>query len=314
MNFVYIFLFLAAASAQGHAAYILKEGKLIKKEELATLSVQEHYSILTDMHQKQEWKEVIHQAAIITRNFPATPFAHEALFYLGIAHFHLNDDEIANNHLTAYLRNQATPRNFEEAIHYKFAIAKKFQKGAKKHLMGMESLPKWMPAREDALAIYDEVIAALPHHDLAAEALFGKGELFFKDEDYKESVEAYQTLIRRFPKHALSPESYLGIGKVYLTQCQTEYPDNDFLDLAEINMRKFRQDFPGEDRIVVAEKMFEEMQEIYAKNLYETAQFFERTKKPKAAVIYYSKISRDYPRTKTAAMAEKRLYTLGDSP
>jgi tetratricopeptide (TPR) repeat protein len=60
-------------------------------------------------------------------------------------------------------------------------------------------MPKWIPALEDALSIYDEVIMALPHHELGAKALYGKARLLFKDEDYKASIETYQALIRRFP-------------------------------------------------------------------------------------------------------------------
>jgi len=293
-----------------HAAYTVKEGKLVNKEEVATLSVQEHYSAATDAYQKKNWEELIKQALIVHKNFPGTPFAHEALFYLGVGYFHLEDCEVANKYFTSYLHKQVAPKYFEEAIQLKFAIAGKYDKGAKKHLLGMKSMPKWVPAREDALAIYDEVITALPHHDLAAQALLGKARLFLKDEEYKSSVEAYQMLIRRFPKHELTPESYLGIANVYLIQCRKEYPDADFLDLAEINLRKFRQEFPREEKVTAAEKLFLEMQETYAQNLYETAQFYERTNKSNAARIYYSKIVSTFPQTKTAELSEKRLKTL----
>ena len=37
-------------------------------------------------------------------------------------------------------------------------------------------MPKWVPARDEAIHIYDEVITALPHHELAAHALFGEGK------------------------------------------------------------------------------------------------------------------------------------------
>jgi outer membrane protein assembly factor BamD (BamD/ComL family) len=130
------------------------------------------------------------------------------------------------------------------------------------------------------------------------------------DDDYKVSVETYQTLIRRFPKHPLACESYIGVGKVYLTQCKNEYPDPDFLDLSEINLRKFRQDFPNEPRVSIADSMLMEMKELYAKNLYETAQFYERTKKPNASMIYYSKILSKYPQTKIAQLSQKRLEVL----
>jgi len=297
-----------------HAGYTLKNGKWVNSNYVATMSVQEHYAAAMDAYQKQEWEELVLQALIVTSNFSSTPFADESLFYLGVGYFHTSEFEQANSALTQYLKKQATPKFFEEAIQYKFKIAEQFHGGAKRHILGWESMPKWLPARDEAIAIYDEVITALPHHELAAQALFGKGQLLLMDEDYKACVETYQTLIRRFPKHPLSVESYIGICEAYLVQCKEEYPDQDFLDLAEINLKKFRNGFPGEERLALAEGMVMEMKELFASNLYDTGRFYERTKKPHAAYIYYTRIMAKYPNTKTAQVASRRLTKMKYRP
>jgi outer membrane protein assembly factor BamD (BamD/ComL family) len=290
-----------------HAAYTIKAGKLMNVNEVSTLSVQEHYSAAITAYEKKEWEELIRQSTIVMKNFPTTPFAEEVLFYLGVGYFQLHDYEMANKYLTSYLKKPSAPKHFEEAIHYKFTIAEQFQKGAKRHLMGWESLPQWIPAKEDAMQIYEEVITALPHHELAAQALFGKAKLLLQDEEYKSSIETYQTLIRRFPKHPLAIESYIGIAQVYFAQAKEQFFDPDFLDLSEINLRKFHRDFPGEAKVSVAENLLLEMQELYASDLYDTGRFYERTKKTQAAYLYYSKIVAKYPETKCAQMAQKRL-------
>ncbi len=297
-----------------HATYIFKNGKLIKSEEFATLSVQEHYSAAMEAYQNQNWEELIHQALIVIKNFESTPFALDGYYYLGVGYFHTEELEYANRFFTTYLKKQVAPKYFEEAIEYKFKIADRYQKGARKHVFGTETLPKWLPAREDAIAIYDEVITALPHHDLAAYSLFGKAQLLLKEEEYKSSVETYQVLIRRFPKHPLAAEAYVGVGEVYLVQSQQSYPDQDFLDLAQINLRKFHQDFPGEEKLQVAEQHFLKMKELYASDLYDTARFYERTKKPQAAYIYYTRIMAKYPETTVSGTAKKRLDRMHYTP
>ena len=171
-------------------------------------------------------------------------------------------------------------------------------------------MPKWLSAKDLAVEIYDEVIATLPRHELASEALYRKGKLHYELEDFKASIEAYQTLIRRFPKHTRAPDSYVGIAHVYLKQCEVEFKDPDFLDLARLNVKKFREDFPAEDRLESAQTMLLDMEERYAADLYETGQFFERTKKPKAAALYYHNIKSRYPDTKAAQNSEKRLQKL----
>ena len=292
------------------ASYTLKEGKLINSECVATLSVQEHYSAVLNAYQNQEWEELVHQSLILIHNFPTTPFAEEAYFYLGAGYFHLYECELSNKNLTLYLKKHVSPKFFEEAIELKFQIAEQYHHGAKKHVFGLESMPKWLPARDEAIAIYEEVITALPHHELAAQALFGKAQLLLKDEEYKASIETYQILIRRFPKHPLSIESFIGVARVYLIQSKERYPDQDYLDLAEINLKKFKFSFPGEERVAEAEGMFLEMKELFASNLYDTGRFYERTKKPHAALIYYNRIIAKYPETKVASIVMKRLQNM----
>jgi outer membrane assembly lipoprotein YfiO len=302
------------ANSPLQAAYTVSNGKLMNSDHVASLSVQEHYSAAMDAYQQKDWENVVRQATIVIKNFGSTPFAQDALYLLGVGYFQMREYELANQNFTTYLKKQTTPKFFEEAIQYKFKIAEKFHSGAKKHVLGWESMPKWVPARDEAMAIYDEVITALPHHELAAQALFGKAQLLLKDEEYKSSIETYQTLIRRFPKHPLAVESYIGVGQVYLMQSQEQYPDQDYLDLAEINFRKFHQDFPGEEKLNVAEGMLDEMRELYASHLYEIGRFYERTGKPHASYIYYTRILAKYPSTKVSQLANKRLHKLNYRP
>ncbi len=275
-----------------------------------SLSVQEHYSAALIAYETENWKELVLHADAVAKNFTTTPFAEEAQFFLGIGYFHLGEYETANKQLSGYLKKQVAPKHFQEAMEIKFAIAEKYREGAKKHLLGWRTLPKWEPAQEEALKLYDEVTTGLPNHDIAAKALYGKAQLLFAQQDYSEAVEVYLTLIRRFPKHELAPEAYIAIGGVHLTQSKMEYPNPDFLELAELNLRKFRQDFPSDERISKNEEMILEMKEVYAGSLYETAKFYERTKKPDASIIYYTKILDKFPETKVAERAEQRLSVL----
>lgn len=291
-------------------AYTVKDGKIFNTQEVATMSVQEHYGLLLEAVQKEDWNEVVHQATIMVKNFPDSPFYQEAFYFLGTGFFHKEDYDIANDHLSTYLKKQTALQHFREAIELKFEIAEKFREGDKKHIGGLAALPKWMPAKDEALKIYDEVINALPNDDLAARALFGKGKISLEDEEYEASIETFQTLIRRFPQHGLIPEAYVEIARVYLIESKERYPDANFLDLASINLRKFRQDFPSDERIGIAEAILAEMQEVYAKSFYEIAQFYERTKKPHASILYYSKIVKTFPNTRTAEQSKKRLQIL----
>jgi hypothetical protein len=52
------------------------------------------------------------------------------------------------------------------------------------------------------------------------------------------------------------------------------------------------------------------MKEIFATALYETGQFYERKKEPKASVLYYHNAITQFPDTKVAQSCKERLAEL----
>jgi outer membrane protein assembly factor BamD (BamD/ComL family) len=272
-----------------------------------TPSVQEYNSALQQALSSGNWWAVIDYANIISYNFPTSPFAQEASYIMGEAYYKLNQLEAANDCFTAYLNHVSSPKHFEEAIEYKFNIAEQFAQGTKKRLFGSVKMPAWVPAKEDSIEIYDQVIAGLPHSDFAAKSLLNKAKVQAYIEDFKPSLETLDLLIRRFPKHDLAAEAYLEKGRVFLLECQAQNLDPDLLDLAEVNLRKFRLSFPRELRIAESEKLLGEMKEIFAQNLLETGDFFEKTKKTPASQIYYQKVVANYPETQAAVVAREKL-------
>lgn len=272
-------------------------------------SAQEYNGYLQKAIADQNWWSVVDYADILSYHFPTSPFAQDAAFIIGEAYLSLNRPFQANEYFSAYLNTQASPRRFEEAISHKFQIAERFASGEKKPLFNDHG-PKWLSAKEDAVVIYDQVIASLPHSEFAAKSLLGKAKILAELEDYKPSLDTLDLLIRRFPKHELAAIAYLEKINVYYNQCQGKSLDPDLLDLAQVALKKFRQVFPRETRIQEAEETIHKMEEAFAQNLLTTGSFFQKTKKIPAAKIYYRKAILKYPNTEAAITAKEKLAKL----
>jgi len=296
------FFSVACLVATGVEAKAFRNKKTVQAK-----TAHDFYDDILNAYQNKNWEKVVLRAKQLLATYAESPFNAEAYYYKGVAYFHLQDYDIANEAFTKYLRNETTPKFFEDAIEYKFRIAEKFYEGARVHLLGVRGLPKIFSSKEEALAIYEEIITTLPRHDLTAKSLYKKGCILSDISDYKASVEAFQTLIRRFPKHYHAPEGFLGIQKVYLNQCEEEFPDPDVLQLAEINLYKFKESFPGEPRIEEAKEMLVKMEDRFAGDLFNMGDFYERTKKEEAAVMYYTSLMAQYPRSTFAEKAAKCL-------
>ena len=271
------------------------------------LSAQDFYSYMQEAIDDEDWWAAVDYGEIVLYHFPDSPLCQEIPFLMGMNYFRLEQHELANDLLSEYLKSSPSPKYFEEAIEAKFSIAENWRQGGRKRLFGSHKMPSILPAYEDALQLYDEVIMTLPHHEMTVRAILGKAEVQTILEDFQPSIETLQLLIRRFPKHDLAAESYLRINQVYLKQCVRESLDPDLLDLAEVNLRKFRLAFPREPRLTQAQEAYAEMQELFAENLLETGQFFCKRDQDDAGIIYFSKVIAKYPNSKAAMKARETL-------
>jgi outer membrane protein assembly factor BamD (BamD/ComL family) len=274
------------------------------------MSVEEHFEAGAQAIADGNWKESMLNFNVITINFPDSIYGPEAYYYLGISYYYLQEYEFANNAFSEYLQGSINLRYFEEAILYKFSIASHFARGAKRRFFSMKKLPKLACGKKIALEIYDELIATVPCHQIAAESLVAKGFLLWEERSYRQAVESFQLVIRRFPKNELSTDSYVNISKVYLEQSYYEFQNPDILAFAQINLSRFERDYPRDERVFIVIDDVKAIEEIYAAGLYDTGLFYERICKPKASLIYYREAIYQFPETCVGEKCRDRLSLL----
>ncbi|MCB1113732.1 MAG: outer membrane protein assembly factor BamD [Chlamydiia bacterium] len=304
------FIALSLAVSNVHAAYTIQDGKLINADRVATLSCDDHYQIATNAYLAEDWDVAATQFDIIHTSFPKTPMGQESPFFKGVCLYEREEYEFANEAFNDYLKSSAQPQFFAEAMDYKFAIANQFAGGARRRCFGTKQLPKILPAKNLAVEIYDEIIQTMPCHDYAAEALWAKGNMYWEEGAYSESIDNFQMLIRRFPKHELTPQAYVAINQVYRTEAEWEFQNPDLLQLAELNLRRFETDFPRDERLEQAKIDLIALKETYASGLWTTGNYYEGQGAPKAAVIYYLNALKKFPETQVAEKCRARLESL----
>lgn len=312
IKFVFVLVLFSTASMQ--AAFTIKNGSIVDPNEVASMPIEDHFRIGLVALEHQDWEEAAQQFRIVTSTFRNTALGQESFYYLGIAYFNLDELDVANDAFSEYLKSANAPQYFTEAVTYKFAIANKFRAGAKKRFFGWKQLPKWAPGHSLALQIYDEVIAAMPSNDIAAQALYAKGIYLKDDRLFRESIDVFQQLIKRFPKHQLAPQSYLMISKIYFDQGKYEVHNPDILALAELNLNRFQKDFPRHELVEQVKQDYMTIKELQAKSLVQTGLFYERKGHPNASLVYYYNALYKFPDTRAARWSKARLELLTGTP
>lgn len=293
------------------AAYTIWRGSIIDSDDIPTFSIDTHYAIAYEAFECGEWREAAKHFRIVSIHGNDFEYASDSRYFEGVALFEAQEYDRANEAFSCYLKSCGNPQYLQDAVIYKYWIAEKFRCGARKHMFGTKYLPCWATAYEEAVEIYDQVVCALPNHEIAAFALDAKARMLWVIRDYRGAIESYQTIIRRFPKHELAPESYLAISRVYYSQACYEFQNPDILAFAQLNLRKFTADFPQDERVCLAEEITQGIKELYATGLYNTGLFYKRICEPNAAAIYFYHTIDRFPDTCTAQKAYCHLDRLG---
>ena len=304
---VIIFLFFVSPTLHS----LKPKSKAFASPEDADCYLTMRYNLGCKYYNLGAWRTAASNFEKVILFFPCSEAAAEASYYLAVCYFEMNEYDFANAEFSNYLKATSHPAYFEDAVYYKFCIAEHFKSGKRRRILKMRYFPKWGSAQDLALIIYDEVVAALPNHELTVRALYSKAELLQNLREYRESVETYQSIIRRFPKHEIVPACYLAITNVYLQQSRYEFQNPDILALVELNVRKFGEEYPRDERVEIAKNKVSAIKEMYAKGLCNLGLFYERMCQIPAAVIYYQSAIEEFPDTRVARFCRLRLNSLG---
>ncbi len=104
-----------------------------------------------------------------------------------------------------------------------------------------------------AAAYFRALVTAYPTHDLADNAVYWTGEIFYDQKDYKEAIRIFNRLVETYPGGGKVPDALLKIGfsyhsmkdrknaVTYLKKVVVEYPFTDPGSKAEAMLNKIEQ-------------------------------------------------------------------------
>lgn len=303
---LYIFSFLFLSFFQLEAA----KKPTFANQEQADSYLTLHYNLGAQFYNNQEWKKAANEFEKVIYFFPSSEAAAEASYFLAVCYFEMKEYDFANEEFSSYIKASEHPAFFEDAVYFKFCAAEHLKIGKKRRPFKYRYFPKLICGQDMALTIYDEVVAALPNHELTVQALMSKGDLLRKMREYRLAVETYQLVIKRFPRDNAIPACYVNIANTYIDQSKVEFQNPDILALAELNAQKFAEDFPRDENVDIVNQSVFRIKEYYAKGLADIGRFYERIDEPEAAVIYYQSAVEEFPDTYVAEFCRSRLLVL----
>lgn len=242
----------------------------------------------------------------LVKYYPDSGIATEAQYYVGRSYEELGKYFFAFQNYQKVIERYPHTKRMKEILKRQYNIANIFETKETSKLMDLELTV----SLDRAVTIYEKIVENSPFSEYADKSLYKTAECYKRLKDYKKAMDIYERIIKDYPDSGLVPEAKYQLAYTkYEASLSPEYNQEKTDDA----MKDFKQISQTTSVPVVAEeakKVFKELKNKKADSDFKIAEFYERQKKYESACMYYKGIVKEFPNTKAAEYAEKKIKGL----
>ena len=197
-------------------------------------------------------------------------------------------------------------KHFQEAIEAQFRIGEIFLNGKKRKILGVPVAS----GMDDAVEIFAAIVRSAPWGRYTARAQFNIGRAREKEGSPDLAIDAYQSVVEKFPNDPLAVDAQYQIGYIWYTAARRGTYDPDAAAKAKIAFQDFLFRYPKSEKASQARENMATLDHSVTKSSFDIAQFYDKTKHYRAAVLYYNEVLRQQPNSQEGAIAKERIAAL----
>ncbi|HEV7868561.1 MAG TPA: outer membrane protein assembly factor BamD [Chthoniobacteraceae bacterium] len=207
---------------------------------------------------------------------------------------------------SVYLTKYPRGEDFDAVVEAQFKIAKLFLDGQKRKVFGVPFASSMTRAQE----MFEGILKRAPFSKWAPLAQFNVGQALEKQAKYPEAIAAYQVVVAKYPTDAIADDAQYQIGYVRLREAREGSYDTASQQRARESFEDFVIRYPESEKVPQARENMRSLQGGVTKGSLDIAKFYEKTKKYKAAVIYYNEVVKQQPDSPESNFAKTRIEAL----
>ncbi|MRR52693.1 MAG: outer membrane protein assembly factor BamD [Rhodocyclaceae bacterium] len=242
---------------------------------------------------KKDYGLALRAAKRVSKVWPLSDYAPQAQYLAGRCYEEKGAPEKAFKEYQKILEKNPKVPNYPEILERQYEIANQFLGGRWFKLWGYIPVP---PSMDRTADMYGKVVKNGPYSEIAPQAQLKIGEahekkktLGIKTPDYPSAAKAYETAADRYhDRPKVASEAFYRQGLAYNKQAQTAEYDQNTAGQAIASFTDFMTLFPNDPRVSDAQNMITDLKTEQARGYFRIAQFYEKRRKYKGAIIYYN--------------------------
>ena len=295
-----------SASASAYWVWTPETKKFINPKYAVKDTPKEQFDWAMSLYEAKDYKRAAAEFEKLTKHYEYSEYASRAQYHAGLSY------ESMGKYYSAFQNYQKTVENFphvdnlDEIIEREYHIANRYMAKASPKLLGTDILT----SADRAVEIYKKVVDNAPFGKYADQAQYNMGMALKRAERYDEAIDAFQKVAEDFPASVLAEKA-----KYEAAQCAFKAslkPAYDSAPTAKAirTFEEFASTNKDSELSKEAEKTVHRLKDKGAEKSFMTAQFYERQKKYKGAIIYYRDIIEKFPDSSFARTAQAKIDVL----
>jgi outer membrane protein assembly factor BamD len=220
------------------------------------------------------------------RVWETSDFAPQAQYLIGRCYEARGEDQKAFKHYQKLLEQYPKIDKYNEVLQRQYEIASRFLNGEWGRVLNYVPFPQ---STTKTAEMFEKVVKNGPYSEVGPKAQISIGAAREKQKNYPEAVAAYERAADRYAdREQVASDALFKAGLAYQKQARTAEYDQSVASKSITTFNDFTTLHPNDARVGDAQKRIESLKTEQSRGAFETAKFYEKRGKWKAAVIYYN--------------------------
>ncbi len=257
---------------------------------------------------KKDYRMALKAARHLVKQWPLSDYAPEAQYLLGRCYEAKRSDEKAFKEYQTLITKYPKYEKTDEILKRQYDIAGRFLAGQWFRLWGV--IP-FFPSMDKTADLYQKVVNNGPYSDVGVQAQMKIGTTREKQKNYVQAAKAYEVAVDRYnDRPAVAADAFYREGIAYEKQALKAEYDQSTAGKAIATFSDFATLYPNDARVPQTQKIISTLKTEQARGSYQVAQFYERYRRWRGALVYYNEVLLLDPESPYATYARQRIEEL----
>lgn len=253
----------------------------------------------------KDYSTSLKAARHIAKTWPLSDHAAPAQYLVGRCHEARREDQQAFDAYQAIVAKYPKTDVLKEVLQRQFEIAGRYLNGQWFRIWRYIPLP---PSMDRTAGLYARIVDNGPYSDVAPQAQLKIGAAREKQKNFPEAVRAYERAADRYnDRPQIAATALFSAGMAYRKQARSPEYDQSAAGQSIATLTDFITLYPDDARVADAQKTIEWLRGEQARGNFITAKYYDKKKKPKAALIYYNEVLVHDPNSPNAVGSRQRI-------